>query len=60
MCGYTTDGDSIEACAFELNLIYSVTYYERIDAGFNYLTRNHEGECQRLGLRAVWKGGSVP
>jgi hypothetical protein len=32
----------IEAAAFELNPIYSVTY-ERIDAGFKHLDKHHNG-----------------
>lgn len=59
VCGYTTDVDWIEGAAFELNLIYSVISYQRIDAGFKYLQRNHAGECARLGLRAIWKGGGI-
>lgn len=59
VCGYTTEVDWIETAAFELNLIYAVTYYERIDAGFRYLLKHHGGACERLGLRAVWNGGSA-
>lgn len=59
VCGYTANVDWIEAAAFELNLLYAVTYYSRVDAGFRYLRRTHGGMCERLGLRAVWSGGSI-
>lgn len=59
VCGYTEDVPMIEGCAFELNLISSVTWYARIDAAFKYLTRNHGGACDTLGLRATWGTGSL-
>lgn len=59
VCGYTEDVDWIESAAFDLNLIDSLTWYDRIDAGFRYLQKHHAGMCERLGFRAIWAGGSV-
>jgi hypothetical protein len=59
ICGYTKGVDWIEAAAFELNLMYAVTFYAKINAGFRYLERHHGGACERLGLRAVWDGDGI-
>jgi hypothetical protein len=59
ICGFTREVDWIEAAAFDLNVIYCVTYYSRIDAGFRYLDKHHRGECDRLGFRAAWATGSI-
>lgn len=59
VCSYTEDVDWIESAAFDLNLIDAVTWYDRIDAGFKYLEKNHAGMCDRLGFRAVWASGSI-
>ncbi|MCB1256751.1 MAG: hypothetical protein KDB26_06580 [Microthrixaceae bacterium] len=59
ICGYSEVVDSIESVAFDMNIIYAVTDYDRIDAGFKSLQKNHHGMCERLGLRAVWNGGSI-
>ena len=59
VCGYTVFVDWIEAAAFELNLLYAVSDYTRVDGGFRYLAKHHGGACERLGLRAVWNGGAI-
>lgn len=59
VCGYTTEIDWVEAAAFELNLLYSVGHYDRIDAGFRYLDKHHGDTCRHLDLRAVWNGGEL-
>lgn len=55
VCGYVEDVDWLESAAFELLLIDALTYYERIDAAFNYLHREYRALVDKLGLRSSWQ-----
>ena len=57
--GYTQDIDWIESAAFDLNLLDAIGRFQRIDASFKNLERNHAGMVRHLGLRAVWNGGDL-